>query len=744
MIKLAILIIAFTSFNSLAERVIDYVDPFIGTSNFGATHPGAQYPHAMVSVSPFNVAYEANGLNKYEKDEAWNSRGYIHDNKYLTGFNHVNLSGVGCPDLGSLLLMPTTGALEFSAQMYGSTYRNEQASPGYYSSFIEKYNVKAEVTSTLRTGLSKYTFPKGKAHVLLNLGLGLTNETGGMLKVVSSREVEGFKMIGTFCYNPEDVRPVYFVARLSKPATNFGAWKKMPKYKNVEAEWIGYNDSYKPYHNYRHEIAGDDIGAYFSFETSENEVIEVQLGVSYVSIENARANLNAEQGDDTFEQVKKTAEQKWQTLLSRIKVKGERENKVLFYTALYHSLIHPNIFHDANGDYPKMAQSATGNTQGKNRYTVFSLWDTNRNLHPLLSLIYPELQSDMVNSMVDMAKESGWLPKWELLGMETEVMVGDPATSVIADTYLRGIRDFDVDSAYRAAKKSAMMRNNNLLRPENSDYLDLGYVPVDDESTWEGSVSTSLEYYNADWNLAQLAKALNHQDDYVQFLKRSLNYKKLFDSSTGMLRPKYRSGEWLTPYDPELGRNFEPAPGYIEGNAWNYRFYVPHDIPGLIKLLGGHENFVLQLDKTFDTNNFDMANEPDITYPYLYNYIQGQEWKSQLRVRELIKTHYNATPSGIPGNDDAGTLSTWLVFSMLGFYPTSPGDMNFALTAPQFDEIEITLNPQYYSGKKLIIKTEIAPASDEYIKHIEFNEQALNSFFISHQQLVEGGQLTFR
>lgn len=724
-----------------AETVTQYVNPFIGTSNFGATHPGAQYPHGMASVVPFNAAFKFGKENKFEKDEAWNSRGYIHDNKYLTGFSHVNLSGVGCPDLGSILLMPTSGALEFNAEKYGSTYSKEQASPGYYRTTLNKYAIDVETTSTLRTGISRYTFPKGQSQVLLNLGLGLTNETGGMLKVVSNNEVEGFKVLGTFCYHPEDVRPVYFVAKLSKMAKSAGAWKKMPKYKGVEAQWINYNDTYKPYKNYRQEIAGDDIGAYFQFDTAEQEQIEVKVGVSYVSIDNARANLNAEQPKFSFNQTKENAKQKWQSLLSRVQVTGEKENKTLFYTALYHTLIHPNIIQDINGDYPLMGQAGIGNTQGKNRYSVYSLWDTNRNLHPLLSLLYPEIQSEMVNTMVDMAKESGWLPKWELLGMETNVMVGDPATPIIADTYLRGIQDFDVDSAYKFAKKSALTLSNNLLRPENKHYSELGYVPIDGEDKWGGTVSTSLEYYIADWNLAQLANALGHKKDHQQFLQRSFGYKKLFDNKTGMLRPKHTNGEWFAPYDPQLGRNFEPAPGYIEGNAWNYRFYVPHDIQGLITLLGGDKVFTQQLVETFETNNFDMANEPDITYPFLFNYIKGQEWRSQQKVTELIKQHFHNSPGGIPGNDDAGTLSAWLVFSMMGIYPVSPGDMDYAIIKPAFNEIKIKLNNEYYPAKNLKIKVQGKLNSTHYINQLHFNKVPINNYFIDHKTLVSGGVL---
>jgi len=713
--------------------LIDYVNPFIGTSNFGATHPGAQYPHGMASVAPFNVAFKAGKENPFEKDSSWHSRPYVNDNAFLTGFSHVNLSGVGCPDLGSILLMPTSGDLVLNPQEYGSTYSNEDASPGYYSSVLNKYKIQAELSSTLRSGISRYTFPTGKANIILNLGLGLTNETGSMLRIVSDNEVEGFKMVGTFCYNPEDVRPVYFVAKISKPAEQFGAWKKMPEYTGVEAEWVKYNGSIKPYPSFTLPIAGDDIGAYFSFESKEQQIIDVKVGISYVSIDNARANLESEQPNFAFEQTRKKSEKKWNSLLERIKLEGKEQDKTLFYSALYHILIHPNIIQDVNGDYPLMGSYETGNVKDKNRYSVFSLWDTSRNLHPFLSLVYPELQSQMVNSMTDMAKESGWLPKWELLGMETQVMVGDPGTVVIADTYLRGIQDFDIEAAYKAARKSALQIQNNLLRPDIEDYLKLGYVPVDDEGTWDGTVSTSLEYYIADWNLAQLAKMLGKTKDAQLFGARSMNYKILFDSETGMLRPKYANGDWFAPYDPQLGRNFEPAPGYVEGNAWNYRFYVPHDIPGLISSLGGEKQFLKQLQLTFDSDNYDMANEPDITYPFLFNYIKGEEWRTSAKVSELITKYYTNSPSGIPGNDDAGTLSTWLLYAMIGLYPMSPGNMDYALFSPRFDRIEILLDPKYYSGESLIIERSSDSSS--------FNGAPLKHFFINHHLLVEGGTL---
>lgn len=729
---------------AIAQDYTDYVNPFIGTSNYGATHPGAVLPAGMTSVTPFNVAFKKGQGNVFEKDSEWHSRPYVHNNNFLTGYSHVNLSGVGCPELGSILLMPTTGVLELDPEKYGTTYSKEQAYPGYYSNHLNKYNIKSEVSATLRSGISRYTFPGGEAHILLNLGLGLTNETGAMLKIVSDTEVEGYKLIGTFCYNPEDVRPVYFVAKFSKPAINYGAWKKMPEY-GAEATWTKYSGKYKPYHQYRNEMVGDNIGTFFTYDTRKGETIEVKIGISYVSIENARENLKKEQPGFDLDQTAFKAQNTWEQLLKRIEVQGgTREEKTIFYTALYHTLIHPNIIQDANGDYPLMGAYGTGNTKG-NRYTVFSLWDTYRNLHPLLSLAYPELQSDLVNSMLGMYKESGWLPKWELLGMETEVMVGDPATPVIADTYLRGIRDFDIDLAYEAIKKSAMpQKEGNKLRPGLEKYIELGYIPENTYDGLWGTVSTSLEYNIADWNIAQLAKALNKDKDYKYFRKRALSYRNYFDKSTGMLRPRMKDGSWLTPFDPKAGANFEPVIGFVEGNAWQYRFYVPHDIPGMIKLVGGDRQFSRALQTCFDENNYDMANEPDITYPFLFNYVKGEEWRTQQKVRELIKKYYTNAPEGIPGNDDTGTLSAWLVFSMMGIYPHCPGDMSYALTSPVFDQVTIHLNDKYYKGKTLTIKAEKSSSDALYIDEMTLNGKPFNKYFISHQELTKGANLTFK
>ncbi|MEM1320543.1 MAG: GH92 family glycosyl hydrolase [Bacteroidota bacterium] len=730
---------------TFCQTPVDLVNPFIGTSNYGATNPGAVLPAGMASVCPFNVAFKKNEGNQFEKDSEWHSRPYVHENTFLTGYSHVNLSGVGCPDLGSILLMPTNGKLALDAEKYGTTYSEEVASPGYYSNVLDRYKIKTELSATQRTGISRYTFPEGESHVLLNLGLGLTNETGAMLKVVSDREVEGYKLIGTFCYNPEDVRPVYFVARLSKPAKAFGAWKKMPKYGELEGAWTKYNDQYKPYEGYLREMVGEDIGAYFSFNTKEGEQISVQVGISYVSIENARLNLDAEQQGFDLDGLRQKAVAQWNELLGRIRISGGRaEDQISFYTALYHLLLHPNILQDVNGDYPAMESYEIKNTGGRNRYSVFSLWDTYRNVHPFLALIYPELQLDMVHSMLDMYKESGWLPKWELLSMETTVMVGDPATPVLADTWLRGLQQFDAELAYEAMKKAATQLEDNLLRPGLTYYDKMGYIPEGVEGGVWGTVSTTLEYNIADWNLAQLAKALGKDQDAQYFEERSRSYRRYFDDSTGMLRPIMADSSWLHPFDPEAGKNFEPVVGFVEGNAWQYRFYVPHDIKGLIGLLGGEAAFLKALDACFATDNYDMANEPDITYAYLYNYIEGEEWRTQARVRELLRKYYFNGPAGLPGNDDTGTLSAWLLFSMMGLYPDCPGNMNYALTSPAFDRIEIDLQTDYYPGKTLLIETRDRSADRYLIDQINWKGKKHRSYFINHHDLIKGGTLEFQ
>ena len=722
-----------------AQQPADNVDPFIGTTNFGTCNPGAVCPNGMMSVVPFNVMGSTD--NVYDKDARWWSTPYDYTNSYFTGFSHVNLSGVGCPELGSLLLMPTTGELDVDYKNYGSKYEKETASPGYYSIYLKKYDILAEATATLRSGLTRFTFPKGKSNILLNLGEGLTNETGAFVRKVNDREIEGMKFLGTFCYNPQAVFPIYFVMRLSKKPDDSGYWKKQRKMYGVEAEWDKDNGKYKIYNKYGKDLAGDDIGAWFTFNTSEGEEIEAAIGVSFVSIENARENLEQEQSGRHFSEIREEARKKWNDDLGRIMVEGgTKEQKTVFYTALYHTLIHPNILQDVNGQYPQMEGDEILVTKG-DRYTVFSLWDTYRNLHQLMTLVYPERQIEMVRTMIDMYREHGWLPKWELYGRETLTMEGDPSLPVIVDTWMKGLRDFDINLAYEAMYKSATTSGkDNLMRPDIDDYISKGYVPLMEQ--FDNSVSHALEYYIADYSLYTLAKELGKKDNAKMFYERSMGYKKYYCKEYGTLRPILPNGDFYSPFDPKQGENFEPSPGFHEGNAWNYTYYVPHDVKGLAKLMGGKKKFVDKLQMIFDKGYYDPANEPDIAFPYLFSYFKGEEWRTQKLVKELLEKYFKPAPDGIPGNDDAGTMSAWAIFSMMGFYPDCPGVPEYTLTAPTFDKITINLNPDFYKQKQLVIEVVDSDESDGYIKKIKMGDTSCG-YRVNHNSLVNAGVLRF-
>ncbi len=733
---------------------VDYVNPFIGTTNFGTTNPGAVCPNGMMSVVPFNVMGSAD--NKYDKDARWWSTPYEYHNCFFTGYSHVNLSGVGCPELGSLLLMPTTGELSVDYKEYGSRYKDEQASPGYYSNFLTRYGIKTEVTATPRTGVSRFTFPAGQSHILLNLGEGLTNETGAFLRQVNEAEFEGMKLLGTFCYNPQAVFPIYFVMRVNKRPASSGYWKKQRPMTGVEAEWDPDNGRYKLYTRYKKEIAGDDIGAFLTFDTGEGEQIEVQMGVSFVSIENARLNLDTEQKEKDFGVVLDESRRKWNDDLSRILVEGgTKEQKTVFYTALYHLLIHPNILQDVNGQYPAMESDRILTTNG-DRYTVFSLWDTYRNVHQLLTLVYPERQVQMVRTMLDMYREHGWLPKWELYGRETLTMEGDPSIPVIVDTWLKGLRDFDIELAYEAMRKGATLPGaENLLRPDNDDYLSLGYVPL--RQQYDNSVSHALEYYIADNALSRLADALGkqadaqgkkdvarkYQADARLFYNRSLGYKHYYSKEFGTFRPILPNGQFYSPFNPMEGENFEPSPGFHEGNSWNYTFYVPHDVKGLARLMGGEKPFINKLQRVFDDGLYDPANEPDIAYAHLFSYFKGEEWRTQKELHRLLNKYFKNTPDGIPGNDDTGTMSAWAIFNMMGFYPDCPGEPAYTLSTPVFDKVTITLDAKQWGRDKLVIKTERPTAEALYIHRMELGGKPLSRYRITHEELLNGSELRF-
>ena len=726
-----------------AKDNVDYVDPFIGTTNFSICNPGAIRPHGLMSVVPFNVM--GSDLNQQDKDSRWWSAVYEYNNKYFTGFAHVTLSGVGCPEMGTLLTMPTTGELNVDYRSYGSEYKDETARPGYYSNVLTKYGIKCEVAATMRSSIERYTFPGGKSNLLFNLGNGLTNEIGASLRRVSDTEFEGTRLLGTFCYNPQAVFPMYFVVRVNKKPAAFGMWKKQPDLCNAQAQWDTYQGKYKLYPGYGRDMAGNDIGYYMTYDLAKGEQVEVQVGVSFVSIEGARANLNAEQQGFNFDKTVADTRAEWANTLNRISVEGGTDDqRRVLYTALYHSQIHPTVLQDVDGKYPKMESNENGHTNG-NRYTVYSLWDTYRNLSQLETLLYPDKQVDMINSMIDMYREWGWMPKWELFGRETWTMEGDPAIPYIADAYMRGLRGFDINTAYKAFRASATLPGkDNKMRPDIDPYIEKGYVPLGyyaADMSGDNSVSHALEYYLADNALSILAKELGHNNDAKLFRQRALGYKHYYSKESGTLRPIQKDGSFLTPFNPEAGANFENCPGFHEGSAWNYTFYAPHDVTGMAKMMGGQRKFVDKLQMLFDKGLYDPANEPDIAYPYLFSYFKGDEWRTQKTVSELLEKYYTARPDGIPGNEDTGTMSAWAIFSMIGIYPDNPGDPSYTLTTPAFDKVTLHLDPKFYPNGDITIETDRTSPSQQYIKSVTIGGKKLNGFRLTHRQLLEGKTL---
>lgn len=711
----------------------DYVNLFIGTSNDGNTNPGAVLPWGMASIAPFNC-YDT--LNP----DAWCRSTYLYGQEYISGFTQLHISGTGCPDLGTFTLMPTTGELSFSQPDNVSAYSQELAQPGYYSVHLDKTGIKAEMTATMRTTLSRFTFPKGESNIMINLGLGITTRDGAVIQRFSDTAVGGFKTIGNFC-GLTNTQTVYFYAEVSKKPGEAGVW-----------------DGDRPYHWFKRPMAGKNIGGYFTFETEQDEEIYIKTGFSYVSIENARLNLETEQPAFDFEETRQAALDNWNEKLSKIKIEGgTQDDKVKFYTALYHTLIHPNIINDVNGEYPAYESHETAKVEGRDRYTLFSLWDTYRTVHPFLSLVYPQQQSQMVASLLDMYQEGGWLPRWESNSMETGVMVGDPSLPVIVDTYFRGIRDFDVDLAYEAMKNNATANPEiNIMRPGLQYWNEYGYIPDDAPEVMHsfpkdqyenmlrhrivwGSVSTALEYSIADWTLAQMAQEMGKQTDYNYFYNRSMQYKNIFDPEINFVRAKLKDSSWVTPFDPTS----HDLACFTEGSAWTYTFMIPHDITGLINLMGGKQNFVSKLDECFTGGHFDVTNEPDIAYPWLFNYVKGEEWRTQKRVREIAERDFKNTPGGIPGNEDTGTLSAWLLYAMMGFYPDCPAKMNYQLSSPVFSKITIELDPDYYPGQNFVIEAPEASKDNIYIQSMRFNNKRHRSFIINHHDIINGGNLFF-
>jgi predicted alpha-1,2-mannosidase len=728
---------------------VQYVDPFIGTtqthmkdrfkdlpgSHFTAANvfPGAKVPWGLTCINPRNTFKSMVG--------------YQYNEPYIYGFSQLMLSGVGCADWGNLLVTPVAGGVKTNVEDRRSTYTDEKASAGYYSVLLTNDSVLTEVTATPRTTLTKYTFnePLDSLNLIFDLSQAIGISEDAYAKIIDNQEIEGWNMVGRFCGNPKRQK-LFFVAKTDAPADAIGVYKDSVAFPGKAS------------------IEGEKAGVFLTYDMHKGNELLLKIGLSFVSIENARENLQAEQPGWEFDLVKSRAEQKWEEQLSKIKVYGgSRAHKEIFYTALYRALFHPNVFNDVNGEYLAMGSQQVKNLpEGrKNQYTVFSLWDTYRNLHSLLALVYPEVQSEIVKTMLDMYDESGFLPKWEIAAKETHVMVGDPGSIVVADSYMKGLRDYDVGKAYEAVKKMATSTDSNHIREGIKQYMEFGYIPddlkgkfnpEDDTSTWPlwGSVSTSLEYYLADYGVAQMAKSLGYDEDYEYFKSRSLGYKKLYNPETGFLQARYADGSWYQPFDPynymsEFPGASWPAGGrgFVEGNAWHYLFFVPHDVVGYSKLMG-RQKFVETLQFVFEgQRTFELVNEPDIAYPYLFSYIEGEEWRTQQQAREALELHFKNSPDGWPGNDDCGTLSAWFIFTAMGFYPACPGTDEYRIGSPIFDKVVIELDRQYYPGKQFVIETSNNNANHYFIKKLTLNEKEIKPRGILHSEITKGGVLKF-
>ncbi|SIS82358.1 alpha-1,2-mannosidase, putative [Filimonas lacunae] len=734
------------------DNLVQYVKPIIGTQRMGHTYPGATVPFGMVQLSPDTdtLSYEQNGA--YNKDVYKYCAGYQYDDKTIVGFSHTHFSGTGHSDLGDFLIMPTVGALQLNpgtADKPLSGYRsafshsNEVAEAGYYKVKLDDDHITAELTATARVGLHQYTFPASdKSHIILDLMHGIYNydakNVWTYVQVVNDSLVTGYRQTNGW----GRTRTVYFAMSFSKPFKHYGS-KDYSDKQVYRGFWRKFNQE----DNFP-ELAGKKLRMYFDFDTRQDEKILVKFALSPASSAGALLNLRTELPGWDFEQVKQQAQQAWQHELEKIMITAkDTEAKENFYTSLYHTFINPTTYMDVDGNYKGLDQNVH-KAEGFTNYTTFSLWDTYRALHPFFNLVQPKRNADMMQSMLAHFNQTAlhMLPVWSHYANENWCMTGYHSVSLLADAVVKGNAPFDVNKALDACVTTA----SNRWFEGVGYYIDKGYVPEDKSGA---SVSKTLEYAYDDWAIAQMAKKLNRMDVYNTFIKRAGYYKNVFDASTGFMRPRLSDGSFKKEFDP-LDTEGQ---GFIEGNAWNYSLYVPQAPDSLIAMMGGRKRFAAHLDSLFTMElpdkyfehteditrdgiigNYVHGNEPSHHVVYLYNWT-GMPWKTQERVRMILKHQYHTGPAGLGGNDDCGQMSAWYLFSTLGFYPVAPGSDEYAIGSPAIDKAVITLE----NGNTFTIEAQNQGDNNVYVKQLLLNGVPYNKYTIRHADIVKGGKLVF-
>ncbi|MBX7171967.1 MAG: GH92 family glycosyl hydrolase [Pyrinomonadaceae bacterium] len=746
------LILAVSVSAQKSENFIQYVNPLIGTQKMGHTFPGATVPFGSVQLSPDTDEQPILIGGKYNKETYKYCAGYNYDDSTIVGFSHTHFSGTGHSDLGDFLIMPTVGELQLDPGAKDNpksgfrsrfSHSTEIAEPNYYKVLLEDDKILAELTTTTRVGFHQYTFPASdNAHIILDLMHGIYNyddkNVWTFVRVENDHTIVGFRQTNGWART----RTVYFAMEFSKPFKSYG-------FKDFQrSQYNGFWRKFDQSKNFP-EMAGKQIRAYFDFATKQDEKIQVKFALSPVSTEGAMKNLQTETPDWNFEKVKKAGQDSWNKELGKIAVTADsKEDLVNFYTAMYHASLSPTVYMDADGKYKGLDQnvhSATGFTN----YTTFSLWDTYRALHPYFNIIQPSRNRDMIRSMMAHYDQSvhKMLPVWSHYANENWCMIGYHSVSVIADAIVTGnLTGIEAEVALAASVQTARTKYYDGLE----FYMKLGYVPEDKNGT---SVSKTLEYAYDDWAIAQAAKKLGKTAIYNEFIKRSENWKNVYDSSVGFTRPKMSNGKFGEKFDPLKTE----GQGFIEGNSWNYSLYVPHNPAEMIEMMGGKEKFAKHLDELFTMHlpdeffaeteditregiigGYIHGNEPSHHVAYLYNWT-NQPWKTQERVRMILKHQYHASPDGLGGNDDCGQMSAWFILSSLGFYPVAPASGEYQIGSPSIKTAVLKLE----NGKTLTIEAKNQSDKNVYVEKVTVNGQPLDRIFIKYSEIMNGGKIVF-